>query len=73
MSDSSCCGYETGGLLRAEFCRSLGIDRQLFPIQFGSGRDSRDTIRVVRFTPKDAQKGLSGGRLLLTIAPLVVF
>ncbi|MFP5237662.1 MAG: patatin-like protein [Acidobacteriota bacterium] len=48
-------------LLCNEFCRFFEIDRQLFPIQFGSDFMSTDLIRVVRFSPLDAQRGLSRG------------
>jgi hypothetical protein len=50
-----------GNLLRAEFTRFLDVDRQLFPILFGSGSESVDAIRVVRFSPRDAQRGFSQG------------
>lgn len=52
---------EQGRLLCNEFCRFFEIDRQLFPIQFGSDFMSTDLIRVVRFSPLDAQRGLSRG------------
>jgi patatin-related protein len=44
-----------------EFCRFLEIDRQLFLLQFGSGFESTELIRVVRFSPLDAQRCLSKG------------
>jgi Protein of unknown function (DUF3376) len=37
------------------------VDRQLFPILFGSEFMSTDVIRVVRFSPLDAQRYLSKG------------
>ena len=52
---------EAAKLLRNEFCRFVSVDRQLFPIQTGSGFESTDVIRVVRFSPLDAQRGLSRG------------
>jgi patatin-related protein len=52
---------ECAGLLRDEFCRFLEVDRQLFPVQFGSDFMSTDVIRVVRFSPLDAQRYLSHG------------
>jgi patatin-related protein len=52
---------EIAGQLRDEFCRFLEIDRQLFLLQEGSGFESVDVIRVVRFSPLDAQRGLSKG------------
>jgi patatin-related protein len=48
-------------LLRNEFCRFLEVDRQLFPIQLGSDFESTNVVRVVRFSPRDAQRGLSTG------------
>lgn len=48
-----------GDMLRGEYSRFLDVDRQLFPILFGSGSESMDAIRVVRFSPRDAQRGLS--------------
>ncbi len=51
----------SGSMLRNEFCRFLDVDRQVFPLQFGSDFESTDTIRVVRFSPLDAQRGLSVG------------
>ena len=53
---------DTANTLRNEFCRFLDVDRQLFPLIFGSGSESVDTIKVVRFSPKDATRGLSIGR-----------
>jgi len=53
---------EERGLLRTEFCRFFEIDRQVFPILLGSGFESTDPMRVVRFSPKDAQRGNSCGR-----------
>ncbi len=50
---------ETGVLLRNEFCRFLEVDRQLLPLQIGSDFESTNVIRVVRFSPLDAQRGLS--------------
>jgi patatin-related protein len=50
-----------GGMLRNEFCHFLEVDRQLFLLQVGSGFESMDTIRVVRFSPLDAQRCLSKG------------
>jgi patatin-related protein len=47
--------------LCSEFCRFLEVDRQLFPILFGSEFMSTDVIRVVRFSPLDAQRYLSKG------------
>ena len=52
---------EVGQLLRNEFCRFLDVDQQIFPIEVGSGFESIDTIRVVRFSPMDAQRGYSKG------------
>lgn len=51
----------TGTMLRDEFCRFGEIDRQLFLVQVGSGFESTDVIRVVRFSPLDAQRCLSAG------------
>ncbi len=48
-------------VLRDEFCRFLDVDRELFLMQVGSGFESTDLIRVVRFSPLDAQRGLSVG------------
>jgi patatin-related protein len=50
-------------LLRSEFCRFFEVDRQLFLIQVGSGFESMDMIRVVRFSPLDAQRCLSKGKV----------
>ena len=50
-------------LLRNEFCRFLEVDRQLFLLQVGSGFESMDMIRVVRFSPLDAQRCLSKGKV----------
>ena len=50
-----------GKLLRDEFCRFVDVDRQLLPLQIGSGFESTNVIRVVRFSPLDAQRGLSEG------------
>jgi patatin-related protein len=50
-------------LLRNEFCRFLEVDRQLFLLHVGSGFESMDVIRVVRFSPLDAQRCLSKGRV----------
>jgi predicted acylesterase/phospholipase RssA len=52
---------DIGNLLRGEYARFLDVDRQLFPIRFGAGNQSVDAIRVVRFSPKDAQRGFSQG------------
>jgi patatin-related protein len=52
---------QIAGLLCHEFCRSLEVDRQLFLLQVGSGFESTDLIRVVRFSPLDAQRCLSEG------------
>jgi patatin-related protein len=52
---------EIAGLLCNEFCRFLEVDRQLFLLQVGSGFESTDMIRVVRFSPLDAQRCLSKG------------
>jgi len=52
---------DSANTLRNEFCRFLDVDRQLFPVQIGSGFESIDTVRVVRFSPKDAKRGLSKG------------
>ena len=52
---------ETASRLRDEFCHFLEVDRQLFLLQEGSGFESVDVIRVVRFSPLDAQRGLSKG------------
>jgi patatin-related protein len=51
--------HETGVLLRNEFCRFLEVDRQLLPLKIGSNFESTNAIRVVRFSPLDAQRGLS--------------
>ena len=48
-------------VLRNEFCRFPEVDRKLFLMQMGSGFESTDLIRVVRFSPLDAQRGLSVG------------
>lgn len=50
-----------GHLLRDEFCRFVEVDRQLFLVQIGSDFESTDLIRVVRFSPLDAQRYLSEG------------
>lgn len=47
--------------LQDEFCRFLEIDRQVFLVQFGAEFESAEPIRVVRFSPLDAQRGLSRG------------
>lgn len=52
---------ETACRLRDEFCHFLEVDRQLFLLQEGSGFESMDMIRVVRFSPLDAQRCLSKG------------
>jgi len=49
--------------LRDEFCRFLTVDQQLFLVQVGSGFESTETIRVVRFSPLDAQRCLSAGNV----------
>jgi predicted acylesterase/phospholipase RssA len=54
---------EVGKLLRNEFCRFPEVDRQLFPIVLGSGFESTDVVRVVRFSPLDAQRALSEGKV----------
>ena len=54
---------EVAATLRNEFCRFIEIDRQIFPIQVGSGYRSTDAVRVVRFSPLDAQRGLSQGKV----------
>jgi hypothetical protein len=48
-------------VLRNEFCRFPQVDRKLFLLQVGSNFESTDLIRVVRFSPLDAQRGLSEG------------
>ena len=53
--------YVAGKLLRQEFCRFLEVDRQLLPIQIGSGFESSNVVRVVRFSPLDAQRCKSEG------------
>jgi patatin-related protein len=50
-----------GELLCSEFSRFPEIDRKLFFLQVGSDFESTDIIRVVRFSPLDAQRGLSAG------------
>jgi patatin-related protein len=50
-----------GSVLRDEFCRFLEVDQQLFLMQVGSGFESSDMVRVVRFSPVDAQRCLSQG------------
>lgn len=50
-----------GGSLRAEFSWFLEFDRLVFPMLFGLDGHSVDPIRVVRFSPRDAQRGLSKG------------
>jgi patatin-related protein len=50
---------EVGVVLRNEFCRFLEVDRQLLPLKMGSNFESTNVIRVVRFSPLDAQRGLS--------------
>ena len=55
---------ETGLILRKEFCRFLDVDRQLLPVQIGSSFESTNVIRVVRFSPLDAQRGLSKGAVV---------
>ena len=37
----------------------LEVDRQLLPLKIGSNFESTNVIRVVRFSPLDAQRGLS--------------
>jgi patatin-related protein len=54
---------EPAGRLRDEFCHFLEVDRQLFLLQEGAGFESMDMIRVVRFSPLDAQRCLSKGRV----------
>ncbi|MCC6369360.1 MAG: patatin-like protein [Bryobacterales bacterium] len=39
-----------------ELCRFLEIDRFLFPLELISGVRARDTLRVVRISPADAQR-----------------
>jgi hypothetical protein len=50
-------------LLRNEFCRFTEVDRRLFLLQVGSEFESTDLIRIVRFSPLDARRGLSTGDL----------
>jgi Protein of unknown function (DUF3376) len=50
-------------LLRNEFCRFLEVDRQLLLLQVGSNFESTELIRVVRFSPLDAQRALSRGEV----------
>ncbi len=50
-----------GDLMRGEYARYLTVDRDLFPILFGAGTPAADPIRIVRFSPKDAQRGMSIG------------
>lgn len=50
-------------LLRNEFCRFIEVDRQLLLLQVGSNFESTELIRVVRFSPLDAQRALSRGEV----------
>ncbi|HEV2444405.1 MAG TPA: DUF3376 domain-containing protein, partial [Candidatus Sulfopaludibacter sp.] len=50
-----------GNLLRGEYVRFLDLDRLVFPLRFGAQFESTEPIRVVRFSPLDAQRGLCRG------------
>ncbi len=54
---------EVGNLLRGEYSRFLDFDRLVFPLLFGTEFETTDSIRVVRFSPLDAQRGLSVGNV----------
>jgi patatin-related protein len=46
-----------GNSITREYCSFLVVDAHLFPMQAMSGMASMDVIRIVRFSPSDAQTG----------------
>jgi hypothetical protein len=46
-----------GNSISREYCGFLVVDAHLFPMQAMSGMASMDVIRIVRFSPSDAQTG----------------
>lgn len=58
-------------LLR-EFYGFLDVDRQIFPLRTGSGFESMTPIRVVRFSPLDAQRSLSKGEVSTKVRGLAL-
>jgi patatin-related protein len=51
----------SGKILLDETCNFIDVDQQLLPLQIGSSFESTNVVRVVRFSPLDAQRGLSKG------------